>query len=230
MAVAVLNASFVISAVSDEFAVQVMSRKASVGSRFVDVFEEEESRQAFGDALARLAREGGGMENVDGVGVFCCGPGADSFPRNVVFNWTLLKHSDGFLAAATPPALGTNGTPSSEGEELKDFFNKAPIALHWLSSNGKVLWANDRELEVLGYSREEYIGADIMDFCPDSSEDVLEIFKQLGSGNTIHDVPVRFRTKAGKIQDLLVDSNVNYKPDGSFNHTRCLSETTRVGR
>ncbi|CAN0524465.1 unnamed protein product, partial [Scytosiphon promiscuus] len=28
--------------------------------------------------------------------------------------------------------------------------------------------ANDRELEVLGYTAEEYIGQSIMNFCPDS--------------------------------------------------------------
>lgn len=110
----------------------------------------------------------------------------------------------------------------NEVNELHDFFNKAPIALHWLSDDGKVLWANDRELEVLGYSREEYIGEEIMKFCPDSKEKVLDIFKQLGSGNTIRDVPVRFRTKTGGIKDLLIDSNVNYTHNGNFNHTRCF--------
>ena len=47
-----------------------------------------------------------------------------------------------------------------------------------------------------------------MKFCPDEEQLVLEIFKQLGSGNTIRDVPVRFRTKDGRIVDLLIDSNV----------------------
>eukprot|EP00752_Nemacystus_decipiens_P002034 g1949.t1 len=218
MAFAVLDANFVITAVNDEYVTQVMSRKGSVGSSFVEIFEEDD-RQAMADALARAAN--GGIEKVGGVRVFSCGPGPNDFPRSVEYNWTLLKHNDGFLATAAP-AAGVAGPSSSEAEELKDFFNKAPIALHWLSSNGKVLWANDRELEVLGYSRAEYIGADIMNFCPDSKDDVLEIFKQLGSGDTIRDVPVRFRTKTGKIQDLLIDSNVNYKSDGSFNHTRCF--------
>ena len=52
------------------------------------------------------------------------------------------------------------------------------------------------ELDVLGYTAEEYIGQPIMKFCPDEEELVLEIFKTLGSGNIIKDVPVRFRTKA----------------------------------
>jgi hypothetical protein len=36
-----------------------------------------------------------------------------------------------------------------------------------------------------------YIGQPITKFCPDEEELVLEIFKQLGSGNAIRDVPVR---------------------------------------
>jgi two-component system sensor histidine kinase VicK len=39
-----------------------------------------------------------------------------------------------------------------------DFLNKAPIAMHWLSGTGHVLWANETELNVLGYTAEEYIG------------------------------------------------------------------------
>ena len=106
--------------------------------------------------------------------------------------------------------------------ELIDFFQNAPIAMHWLNSDGTVLWANQTELNVLGYTAEEYIGQPIMNFCPDEKELVLEIFQQLGSGNAIADVPVRFRTKEGKIVHLLIDSNVAYKKDGSFGHTRCF--------
>ena len=61
-----------------------------------------------------------------------------------------------------------------------------------------------------------------MNFGPDEQELVLEIFKQLGSGNAIADVPVRFRTKDGKMVHLLIDSNVAYNKDGSFGHTRCF--------
>ena len=50
------------------------------------------------------------------------------------------------------------------------------------------MWANQTELDVLGYTAEEYIGQPIMKFCPDEEELVLEIFKTLGSGNIIKDV------------------------------------------
>ena len=47
---------------------------------------------------------------------------------------------------------------SSRDLELIDFFQNAPIAMHWLNGNGTVLWANQTELNVLGYTAEEYIG------------------------------------------------------------------------
>ena len=94
--------------------------------------------------------------------------------------------------------------------------------MHWLSGEGIVLWANQTELNVLGYTAEEYIGQPIMKFCPDEEELVLEIFKQLGSENTIKDLPVRFRTKDGRVVDLLIDSNVKYDHHGQFGHTRCF--------
>jgi hypothetical protein len=42
--------------------------------------------------------------------------------------------------------------------ELTDFFQNAPIALHWLSKTGIIIWANNYEILSLGYSSEEYIG------------------------------------------------------------------------
>ena len=66
------------------------------------------------------------------------------------------------------------------------------------------MWANKTELETLGYTAEEYIGQPVMKFCPDEETLVLEIFKQLGTGNTIRDVPVRFRAKNGDIKCTLL--------------------------
>jgi len=50
----------------------------------------------------------------------------------------------------------------------------------------------------------------------------LNILCIVYSGNAIADVPVRFRTKDGRLVHLLIDSNVAYNKDGSFGHTRCF--------
>jgi len=145
----------------------------------------------------------------------------------------------GRLSNAGPTSAETEEAPEGAGvppppseRELLDFLNKAPIAMHWLSGTGHVLWANETEMNVLGYTAEEYIGQPIMNFCPDDGPLVLEIFKSLGSGCAIKDVPVRFRTKNGRIKHLLIDSNVNWNADGSFKHTRCFirDDTSRKVR
>jgi len=145
------------------------------------------------------------------------------FPIRRYFDWFISRcPRSGEIILLGDPCSDQDLTQRHKEAELIDFFQNAAIALHWLTGDGKVLWANQTELNVLGYTAEEYIGQPIMNFCPDEQELVLEIFKTLGSGNTIKDVPVRFRTKNGKIVHLLIDSNVKYNPDGSFGHTRCF--------
>src|SRR5690348_682477 len=41
---------------------------------------------------------------------------------------------------------------------LRDFVETASIGLHWVSADGTVLWVNQAELDLLGYTREEYLG------------------------------------------------------------------------
>ena len=45
--------------------------------------------------------------------------------------------------------------------DLIDFFQNAPLPLHWLSSTGHILWANKEELAILGYSADEYVGREL---------------------------------------------------------------------
>mmetsp|Transcript_66135 Transcript_66135/g.74054 ORF Transcript_66135/g.74054 Transcript_66135/m.74054 type:complete len:815 (-) Transcript_66135:241-2685(-) len=157
--------------------------------------------------------------------------GDSGFPVRRYFDWFISKSIDAdneygegedIILLLGDPCTERDVDQREKDAELIDFFQNAPIALHWLTGDGKVLWANQTELNVLGYTAEEYIGKPIMNFCPDEQELVLEIFKQLGSGNAIRDVPVRFRTKDGKLVYLLIDSNIRYEPDGSFGHTRCF--------
>jgi PAS domain S-box-containing protein len=107
--------------------------------------------------------------------------------------------------------------------EFLDFFQRAPIALHWLSGTGHVLWANDTELQSLGYTAEEYVGHCITEFLCEGEEAQLgDVFRRLARGETIRNAAFRFRAKCGEIKYLVVDSNVNFNEDGSFRHTRCF--------
>jgi len=190
------------------------------GMRFIDLATEGEDHrnslegaiEAVKSGMTRSKARNIEMLTLAGVGL----------PIKKHFDWTVGRSSDGSLLLFGDPCTEQDMEQRAKDSELVDFFQNAPIALHWLSGQGIVLWANQRELDVLGYTAEEYIGQPIMKFCPDEEELVLEIFKQLGSGNSIRDVPVRFRAKDGHVVDLLIDSNVKYDVEGKFEHTRCF--------
>ena len=213
------DTSLRIKSYNEAFVANIIPEKMTVGYNILLLFDDSD-RLEVQNAFEKCRLDTGPFETVYGKKITTIASQPTAFPMRSEYD-CIISYADGVFNMALV-VRQTFCSSDREADELRDFFNKAPIALHWLSDEGKVLWANDRELEVLEYSRSEYIGEDIMKFCPDSKDKVLDIFKELGSGNTIRDVPVRFRTKSGKIKDLLIDSNVNYKDDGSFNHTRCF--------
>ena len=215
-----MDRSLLITEFNEAFVETVLPAKMAANFDIINLFDDSD-RAEIQHVIERRSSKPGPVAFVLRKTITTVSSEPNSFPVRAEFDFVFsFAFTDERFNLTMVPARQT--APNREASELRDFFNKAPIALHWLSGEGKVLWANDRELEVLEYTRDEYIGEDIMKFCPDSAEKVLDIFKELGSGNTIRDVPVRFRTKSGKVRDLLIDSNVNYKQDGSFNHTRCF--------
>jgi PAS domain S-box-containing protein len=105
--------------------------------------------------------------------------------------------------------------------ELADFFDNAAIGLHWVGKNGIILRANKAELEMLGYTRDEYLGKHIADFHADQSV-VENILARLTGGEALHDYPARLRCKNGSIRDVLITSSALFE-DGEFIHTRCFT-------
>lgn len=49
-------------------------------------------------------------------------------------------------------------TSDSTSKHLEGYFKTAPVPLHLLSCDGKIIWANDSELKLVGYHADEYIG------------------------------------------------------------------------
>ena len=106
-------------------------------------------------------------------------------------------------------------------QELADFFENATVGLHWVGPDGIILRANRAELDMLGYSREEYVGHPVAEFHADL--DVIgDILNRLGSGERLTDYPARLRCKDGSIKDVVIDSSVMWK-QGEFVHTRCFT-------
>lgn len=111
---------------------------------------------------------------------------------------------------------------SQSQKELKDFVENASVGLHWVGPDGKIIWANKHELDLLGYNEEEYIGHHISEF-HHSQEKITEILKRLDNNDTIKSYESQLRCKDGSIKHVLISSNV-YFEDGKFIHTRCFTK------
>lgn len=109
----------------------------------------------------------------------------------------------------------------SRVEELSDFLENAAVPLHWVDDNGIIIWANQAELDTLGFAMEEYIGSHISAFHADQ-ETIREILSRLNNNETLHNYPAKLRRKDGSIRHVLISSNVLRK-DGKFIHTRCFT-------
>lgn len=106
--------------------------------------------------------------------------------------------------------------------QLADFFDNAAMPLHWVGPDGRILRANRAELELLGYSRDEYVGHHISEFHVDA-EAIDEILGMLQAGETVVRHEATLRCKDGSVRHVLVDSNVLWE-DGEFVHTRCFTQ------
>jgi PAS domain S-box-containing protein len=111
-------------------------------------------------------------------------------------------------------------------ENWDNFANKCSVCLHAVDGNGTILWANDTELNYMGYKPEEYIGRFIGDFHVD--RDVVEdILGRLTRDETVNAYPARLRAKDGSTKYVMINSNVYRQKTGEFEHTRCF--TTGIG-
>ncbi len=105
--------------------------------------------------------------------------------------------------------------------ELADFIENATIGLHWVGGDGIIIWANKAELDLLGYTSEEYIGHHITEFHADQ-EVIDNILQRLTGDEALHDYEAPMRCKDGTIKQVLINSNV-FRENGKFLHTRCFT-------
>ena len=106
-------------------------------------------------------------------------------------------------------------------EDLKDFLENAAEGMHWVGPDGIVIWANKAELELLGYTREEYVGQHISRFHADRAA-IDDILARLRRNEELRECEARLLCKDGSTRDVLINSNV-LKRDGKFIHTRCFT-------
>jgi PAS domain S-box-containing protein len=124
------------------------------------------------------------------------------------------------LEAELAERQGLEATLRRSQQELADFFENAPTGLHWLAPDGMILRANRAALDLLGYSRDEYVGRSIAEFHADPQA-AADILRRLHAGEELHAYEARLVCKDGTLKHVLLDANVLWE-QGRFVHTRCF--------
>lgn len=103
-------------------------------------------------------------------------------------------------------------------EDPGRFLEEAAEAFHIISPKGIIIWANKKELDLLGYAKEEYIGHHISEFYTDNFV-INDILCRLIYQQEVVNYPAELIRKDGSRIQVLLNSNV-YSKDGNFIHTR----------
>ncbi len=104
---------------------------------------------------------------------------------------------------------------------LNDFFENATVGLHWVADDGTIIRANRAELEMLGYTADEYIGHNIMEFHVDR-EVAEDILKRLADGEVLKDYEAHLRCHNGSVREVIINTSA-YSQNGRFIHSRCFT-------
>ncbi|HEY6862855.1 MAG TPA: ATP-binding protein, partial [Burkholderiales bacterium] len=105
--------------------------------------------------------------------------------------------------------------------ELADFVENAVEGLHKVGPDGSILWANEAELELLGYAPEEYIGHHVAEFHVDR-QSCQSLLESLQRGEAVYDYPAELRCKDGSVRHVQIHSNALVE-NGRFAYTRCFT-------
>jgi PAS domain S-box-containing protein len=113
-------------------------------------------------------------------------------------------------------------------QDLRDFLEYASVAIHWVSPDGIILWANRAELQMLGYPQDEYVGRHIAEFHTDQAV-IEDILRRLTNRETLTDYEAELRCKDGSIRHVLISSSV-FGRDGKFEHAGCYTRDVTDGK
>ncbi len=115
--------------------------------------------------------------------------------------WNDRRQVVGFSASAEEYWEGRNR------DALPQLIEQLPLGMRWVGKDGTILRANHEALELLGYTRDEYVGHSLSEFHPDPAH-VEIILDHLSRGEPLIDFETRLRAKDGSIKTVLITSSV----------------------
>src|ERR1044071_8366351 len=94
---------------------------------------------------------------------------------------------------------GALGQALERERERADTLDNGAMPIHWVGPDGTILRANQAELDLLGYPRQEYVGRHVADFHADVPV-IEDLLGRLHAGEVVRNYPARLRCKDGGIK------------------------------
>jgi PAS domain S-box-containing protein len=97
---------------------------------------------------------------------------------------------------------------------LADMAENAPLGLLQVGADGIIQWTNRAQLELLGYSRQDYVGKNAAEFYADPP-DGRNVLVRLVQGETLHEHQTNLRARDGSLRNVLISSSADVQ-EGRF--------------
>jgi len=107
----------------------------------------------------------------------------------------------------------------SHFEDFEALVGNANVGIHCVDKDGYIIYANDQELETLGYARDEYVGHHVSEFEAEEGS-LCSLMDVLNSKSVIENYPYKVKGKQGV--KLIVFNSSIFERSGEFVHTRCF--------
>lgn len=108
--------------------------------------------------------------------------------------------------------------PPESDQELKELLDHAAVGLSFVDPSGLVLWANQTELDFMGFAEAEYVGKRFAEFMADP-EVAADLLGRMSRNERVSSYEARLRTRDGSIKQVLIDGSGLIR-DGVLIHSR----------
>ena len=107
------------------------------------------------------------------------------------------------------------------GDSLTEFFDNAPVMMHSVDADGRLIQVNQFWAKKLGFEPDEMVGRKAIDFMTENSRDravkiTLPEFEKVGKADN---VSYDFVHRSGAVVPVIMSAILQRKPDGSYSHS-----------
>lgn len=175
----------------------------------------------FGRSLEQLAMVARRIRGGDDTGAFAVAPGSDELGNLSAALQDMKGTLDAGLKALAEKNAALEREVAERASELAELYDRSPVGYHSIGPDGSILRMNDRELQWLGYRREEVVGRHFRELLPDEGETLFAAsLARIRAGEAASPLDLQLVRKDGSLLAVRVSMSGVFDDQGNFVLTR----------